>query len=203
MTRGRDLRLILLAAGLALVLAAMAAVALTLFKGRWLAMPDTPATVRVTEGAPPLTHPETRAAFDRWRTELAVGVFAVSPSTEDYFHAAGYVTLDAARRVALLECGRIAGAACRIYATLAPAGYHDHDGPIANEVLRADLATTAARPGFRAVAISTYGYWGMSWNHDTPFAAIRKALAECRGAQAKMPLRDDIPDTCAIYRLGY
>lgn len=162
---------------------------------------DAPVTVRLAPGAPRLTR-ASRPAYQEWQTMEAVGAFAVSEDGA-WGRTHGYASMAAARRDAIATCAPFTDLQCRVYATRAPDGLHDHPGFIAHARNRATLAAYRAKPMIRAFAIAPNGATGWSWGYGSHAEAASRALAACR-ASTEHRVRGRAEDTdCVLVRVDY
>lgn len=111
--------------------------------------------------------------------------FAVGPDGA-FGWADNYARQMDADVAALNWCG---DEACRVVAQVAPQDVVE----IAGQPLSKSAATGAemygGKPGFKALALSNLGDWGMAWGEESRQAAEANALAECRSC-----LTSDMPE---------
>ena len=161
-----------------------------------------PGVVRIERGVSLPDDPKVRQALWGWEAHDFIGAFAVSPAGQ-WHYTFGYSNMAIARAKARSLCSAKGPERCRIYATLAPDGFHDHDGFIASESTQRGVALYLAGGPFRAFAVSPYGFWGVAYDHANPLAAIGHALGQCRVAQMNNRDYSDPGDTCQLVTLGF
>lgn len=168
-----------LKAMLAAVLAAMAIImAGLLLGGPKAALPDIAVPVVSRIGPAPENNQAARdhaglIEHGRYHAAFAVGDGAA------YGWSDNYATADMADAAALAWC-RDAGENCRIVTRIAPATDMTHEGQALSWTTALALRDFGHKPAPKALALSTTGAWGMSWNQPGGDMAAQVALRNCQ-----------------------
>lgn len=128
--------------------------------------------------------------------------FSESPSYHAAFAVAAdgaygwsdnYTSREMADTAALSRCREDAHD-CRIIARIGPTQTRQFDDLPLSHSLAAELDAFALYPGFKALAVSDIGNWGVAWDRSTKADARTSAMAFCTSRQMKkrpkgVPLR--------------